>query len=144
MRLAAFAGDWTIEREIEDIRAGTPGRFVGTARFSPVAEGLAYAEEGLISLGGSAGVQAVRRYLWRDGGANAIEVLFEDGRFFHRFYADEDTPAAVHDCPPDQYRVRYDFSRWPRWRAEWRVRGPRKDYAMVSRYRPVAGALDRP
>ena len=58
---------------------------------------------------------ATRDYLWRDGGAGTIEVRFGDGRFFHRFLADEPEPAAEHDCPPDRYRVRYDFSRWPRW-----------------------------
>lgn len=137
MRLAAFRGDWVLEREIEDIRAGRPGRLVGRAQFSPDAQGLVYVEEGLLTLGEGPGVEASRRYLWREGGANAVEVRFEDGRFFHRFYADELRPAAVHDCPPDQYRVRYDFGKWPRWEAEWRVTGPRKDYAMVSRYRPA-------
>ena len=29
-------------------------------------------------------------------------------------------------------------ARWPRWRAEWRVTGPRKDYGMVSRFRPAS------
>ncbi len=135
MRLAAFEGDWLLERDIEDIRAGHPGRFTGTARFTSAAEGLVYDEEGLLSLGGAPGVAASRRYLWREAGANSIEVQFGDGRFFHRFYADEDRPSAVHACPPDQYRVRYDFSAWPRWKADWRVTGPRKDYAMTSRYR---------
>ena len=83
-------------------------------------------------------MQATRRYLWRDGGAGTIDVLFEDGRFFHRFDAEDPAPGASHDCAPDSYRVRYDFRAWPRWQAEWRVTGPRKDYAMVSRYRPLA------
>ncbi len=135
MRLAAFAGDWIIERRIEDVRVGRAGRLEGVARFAAGAEGLLYAEEGLLTLGNGPGVTAARRYLWRDAGANAIEVLFEDGRFFHRFNADEAVAGAVHDCPPDQYHVRYDFARWPRWQAEWRVRGPRKDYAMVTAYR---------
>lgn len=137
MRLAAFAGDWIIERRIEDVRAGCAGRLDGAARFAAGPEGLLYSEEGLLTLGGGPGVTASRRYLWREAGGGAIEVRFEDGRFFHRFYADEAAPGAVHDCPPDQYRVRYDFARWPRWTAEWRVRGPRKDYALVTRYRPA-------
>ena len=29
MRLEAFAGDWDVEREIEDVRAGRTGRFAG-------------------------------------------------------------------------------------------------------------------
>jgi len=46
-------------------------------------------------------------------------------------------PAAEHDCPPDHYRVRYDFRSWPRWQADWRVRGPRKDYTLGSAYQPA-------
>jgi hypothetical protein len=134
MRLQAFQGLWQVERAIEDVRAGRTGRFRGTARFVPAAGGLAYSEEGRLELDGAPPMQAGRRYLWGDGGAGTIEVRFEDGRFFHRFCADEPEPAAAHDCPPDHYRVRYDFQRWPRWQAEWQVRGPRKDYGMLSRF----------
>jgi hypothetical protein len=135
MRLEAFAGTWAIDREIEDLRAGRSGRFAGRAEFRPVPEGLAYREQGTLELGGAA-MAASRAYLWRDGGAGTIEVCFDDGRLFHRFCADEPEPAAEHACPPDHYRVRYDFARWPRWRAEWRVYGPRKDYCTVTRFRP--------
>jgi hypothetical protein len=138
MRLRAFAGDWEIERDIEDVRGGRTGRFIGRASFAPAAEGLAYHEEGRLRLGDGPEMTATRDYLWRDGGAGRIEVLFGDGRYFHDFLIDEPEPAAEHACPPDTYRVRYDFRQWPRWRAEWRVTGPRKDYAMVSRFRRAA------
>ncbi len=136
MHLAAFAGDWEIDRTIEDVRAGQTGRFTGRARFTPAPEGLRYREEGTLLLGDAAPMTATRDYFWRDGGAGAIEVLFGDGRYFHRFLPDETDPADTHDCPPDTYRVRYSFARWPRWEAEWRVTGPRKDYAMISRFSP--------
>lgn len=136
MRLAAFEGRWIIERRIEDVRAGRAGRLAGTARFERAGTALAYAEEGTLRLGDGPPMVATRRYTWHDAGAGTIEVRFADGRLFHRFYADEPSPTAVHDCPPDQYRARYDFSRWPRWTAEWRVRGPRKDYGIVTEYRP--------
>jgi hypothetical protein len=134
MRLADFAGLWTVKREIEDRRAGRPGSFTGLARLTPAEGGLAYVEEGRLSLGSGPAVAASRRYLWREA-ATAIEVHFEDGRLFHRFDPAEGSPSAFHDCPPDAYRVRYDFARWPLWRSEWRVVGPRKDYAMVTAYR---------
>lgn len=137
MRLEAFAGVWDVEREIEDLRAGRAGHFSGQARFAPAPEGLAYTEEGTLAFPGSAPMRATRRYAWRDGGAGTIEVWFDDGRFFHRFCADEPEPGAEHDCPPDHYRVRYDLRHWPRWRAEWHVRGPRKDYGIVSRFSPA-------
>ncbi|CAN5682677.1 hypothetical protein BH23PSE1_BH23PSE1_03090 [soil metagenome] len=89
--------------------------------------------------GSQAALTATRDYLFRDGGAGTIEVRFADGRLFHRFDPGEDIPRALHDCPPDRYCVRYDFSRWPRWRAEWRVEGPAKDYRIVSDYRAAPG-----
>ena len=60
-------------------------------------------------------------------------VDYADGRPFHEF--DPARPRAAHWCDPDDYRVRYDFTRWPLWRAEWEVRGPRKDYLMMTDYR---------
>lgn len=136
MRLEAFTGEWVLEREIEDVRAGRTGRFSGRATFRPAAAGgLAYREEGTLAFGDGPAMTATRDYLWRDAGAGVIEVLFGDGRFFHRFMPEEEAPGDLHHCDPDVYRVRYDFARWPFWRAEWRVTGPRKDYAMVSGYR---------
>jgi hypothetical protein len=137
MRVDSFAGRWRLERRIEDRRAGRIGRLAGEARFAPAPGGLAYHEEGTLAFEGGAPMRAERRYLWRDGGAGTIEVLFEDGRLFHRFDAEDLSPGASHACDPDAYRVRYDFRAWPRWRAEWHVTGPRKDYAMVSSYSPA-------
>jgi hypothetical protein len=140
MRLQSFEGAWEVYRIIEDVRAGRAGRFTGRARFEPVEGGLAYREEGTLEFEGAAPMRASRNYIWRDGGGGTVEVWFESGGFFHRFSADEPAPAATHDCPPDRYRVRYDFAHWPRWQAEWRVSGPRKDYQMVSRYRRAGNA----
>jgi Family of unknown function (DUF6314) len=136
VRLADFEGDWLVERQIDDRRAGRSGRFVGRAAFTPAPGGLAYREEGTLTLRGEPGYVATRSYLWRDGGGDMIEVWFADGRFFHRFAGDEASPGAEHMCPPDRYLVQYDFARWPRWQAAWRVNGPRKDYAIVSRFSP--------
>lgn len=139
MRLEAFEGAWEVERDIADARAGESGRFVGVARFAPEAGGLRYREAGRLTLGDGPGFEATREYLWRDGADGAIDVWFGDGRFFHSFRPGDPSPAATHDCPPDVYEARYDFAGWPCWQVEWRVSGPRKDYAMVSRFRP-AGA----
>lgn len=135
MRLDAFRGNWTLTRRIEDRREGRSGHFSGSACFLPVGEGLDYREEGILTLGG-APFRASRRYLWSEAGGD-IEVRFADGRFFHRFRPGARHPAAEHPCGDDLYRVAYDFSRWPHWRAEWRVRGPAKDYILVSDYRPT-------
>lgn len=131
MRLEDFTGRWRIARRIDDRLGAVAGRFEGVAGFRPVPKGLAYREEGRLWLGAGPGIVAVRDYLWREE-AGRIAVDHADGRPFHAFAPAE--PEARHWCDPDDYRVRYDFSRWPEWRAEWTVRGPRKDYRMESVY----------
>lgn len=139
MRLPAFTGTWAVERDITDLRGGRSGRFTGRAEFRPAPDGLAYVETGTLVLGGVV-MAATRSYLWREA-AGCIEVRFDDGHPFHAFPADDLTPEASHDCPPDRYRVRYDFADWPRWQVEWRVTGQRKDYLSRTRFaRPQAAA----
>lgn len=131
--LADFEGVWRITREIAD-RKGPGGRFEGRAVFCRDGKGLAYSEEGVLTLDGQAPVAAARRYLWRPAGPGRIAVAFPDGRPFHDFALDPEAEAE-HRCDPDLYRVAYDFSAWPDWSAAWRVTGPRKDYRLLSRYR---------
>ena len=137
MRLDAFVGTWSIDRSIEDIAAGRNGTFAGHGTYRREGSILVYEEAGTISFPDYPAMAAQRSYRWRDGGDGSIVVDFADGRFFHRFYADETRPNAAHHCPPDRYQVSYDFSRWPRWNAEWRVLGPRKNYLTVSTFRPA-------
>ena len=91
-----------------------------------------YVETGLLRLGDQPPMNAERRYFWREGTGGVIEVLFDDGRAFHRI--DPADPTDRHWCDPDTYDVTYDFGAWPNWSSTWRVRGPRKDYEMVSHY----------
>ncbi len=128
-----FEGRWRLSRRIEDAKAGSTGVFDGIAVFTRDAAGLTYEEAGELRLPDMAGIRASRRYLWRQSDA-AIEVLFEDGRDFHRIDLTGNVATAWHDCLPDFYEVSYNFSHWPDWRAIWRVKGPRKDYTMISDY----------
>lgn len=136
-----FAGDWSIKRHIFDLDSQWLGRFEGVARFTAVDDGLHYNEEGKLQFGGLTAMKATREYLWtfpEDGdGAGMVRVLFDDRRHFHDFDPNDDRPQATHYCDPDEYDVTYDFRKWPEWRAEWRVEGPRKDYRMVSIYTPM-------
>lgn len=135
VELTDFTGLWRLERRITD-RLDTPkpsnGRFTGVARFTRDGDGLRLTEEGRLELG-AAQFKATRVYLWHADG-DAIAVRFEDGRPFHRF-TPQGAPDSAHWCDPDDYRVTYDFARWPVWTSEWRVTGPRKDYVMRSEYR---------
>ena len=137
--LMDFAGDWRMSRLIEDRLAGETGRFAGRAVFTPDGDGLACHETGVLSLPGRAPMQAERRYLYVPHLSGGITVCFADGRPFHRIAPDSATPSDRHDCAPDLYRVRYDFTAWPAWTADWHVTGPRKDYDMRSTYRRARG-----
>lgn len=131
LSLADFEGRWRLSRRIDDARAGLTGRLEGEALFVPGQGGLVLTETGRLHYGDGAPLNAERRYLWREE-AGGIAVFFEDGRPFHWFSAN--APETRHDCPPDLYHVRYDFSAWPGWSAVWQVSGPRKDYVMESLY----------
>lgn len=127
--LADFAGEWRLSRVIRQAD-GTAQRAEGTARLTPDAEGLTYDEEGLLHLSQAQSLRFTRRYLWRPA-PGGIAVLFDTGRPFHVF-----GPARLtdrHDCAPDTYDVAYAVAP-DYWSATWRVRGPRKDYEMRSRY----------
>ena len=125
--LKDFIGAWRIDRTILH-RDGTEGTFRGTATWQSDGDAALYAERGLLDLPGQGAFTAERRYRWTAD----LAVHFEDGRFFHRVPAEGGT--ASHWCDPDRYDVTYDFARWPDWSSLWQVRGPRKDYRMLSRY----------
>ncbi len=138
-RMAEFAGLWRITRRIDDLRAGQVICGQGMATFAAVAADRLTCDEALtLQLPGQGTVQGQRRYLW-ESEEGAINVLFEDGRFFHRIALGGLRSEDLHDCPPDLYAGDYDFSNWPLWRARWRVRGPRKDYVMVTTYSREGG-----
>lgn len=142
---ARFAGLWSVAREIEDLAGGPSGRFRGLARLTREtvggAPGLRYEEHGRLTLG-AAKLQASRAYLWRPDGAREVEVLFDDGRPFHRFDWGRIESADVHVCGKDRYELRYSFSR-ESWRVEWRVTGPAKDYRASTLYLRPLGRDDQ-
>lgn len=131
--LSDFIGRWRVERRVEDRLAGGILEFAGEAVFAPDAGGLLYSEQGELCLADGQRVQAGQAYRWREEGG-LIAVDFEDGRAFHSFDPAARQIQAQHWCDPDDYAVRYDLSDWPDWQTRWRVRGPRKDYVMTSRY----------
>lgn len=128
-----FRGDWLIRREITDHLAGQTGWFSGQASFTPDQTGLRYFETGTLKLAAQPEMTATRRYVWRFLDEH-VDVAFEDGRHFHSFHLSDPTAEAAHFCDPDDYEVAYDFGKWPNWRVKWTVKGPRKDYVMMSEY----------
>lgn len=130
--LSAFTGEWHIRREIEDFMAGQTVSFRGIARFVPDEDALRLTETGEMAIPGQPPLSATRSYVWRQE-PDGLSIWFADGRYFHRIV--KERAADDHWCDPDRYEVVYSFSDWPRWRSDWRVRGPRKDYRMTSHYR---------
>jgi len=137
-RIADFEGRWRIARRIEDQWMSTTGLFEGVARFTADGQGLSYREVGELRLPQEAPMAASRNFLWREDG-DGIAVFYADGAPFHRIAGDAPVVQAWHACGQDDYEVSYNFTRWPDWRAIWRVRGPRKDYVSITDYTRLAG-----
>jgi len=137
--LARLEGRWRLARRVAEDGGGT-ALFEGWAAFRPGGDGvLDYAETGWLRLADAPPMRAERRYAWRAQGGRVF-VSFADGRPFHDFAPAD--PRARHLCGADVYDVAYRFDATDdgandgadAWEAEWRVRGPRKAYVMVTRY----------
>ena len=114
-----FAGTWRLRRRIRDDRLGIAGRFIGTARFTPIAAGLAYEEAGLLSFAAHEG-EARQRYLWLTEGLAVPELRFADGRLFHRLDLSSGEAEVAHECGAD------------RWLQLWTIAGPRKALRLTT------------
>lgn len=127
--LKDFEGAWRFTRAV--VEAG--GRVVqvtGRAVWQADGAGLRYTETGEMRLPGHAPMRVERSHHWDAD----LGVFFDGGAFFH--HVPPEGGATAHWCDPDQYDGVYDFSAWPEFSVTWRVRGPRKDYRMTTRYRP--------
>ncbi len=132
---ADFAGLWQLRRQIMDHRAGQQGALQGQVQFGAEAKAsiLRYDEVGQLQIADSPKLEARRTYFWHFEAAQ-VRVTFADGGAFHSFAPRGQAAGTDHPCGDDYYQVQYDFTHWPRWQSVWNVRGPRKDYRMVSDY----------
>lgn len=132
--LNVLEGRWRLTRLIvhED---GTEHRFDGTARFRRSGKRLIEDEDGVLrGLPDATEMKATRRYVWTQD-KSRIEVLFDNMRPFHTIPTGVARPETTYLCPPDRYRVSYDFSSQRHWTSVWRVEGPKKSYVMTSEFR---------
>lgn len=136
--LGYLRGDWTIERQLTDVRAGLVGDFVGRASLVPDgAGGLSWRETGELAWAG------VRRPAGRElalaptSRASTVEVKFSDGRHFHELDLSSGSTLVVHDCGEDRYEGRYVVLDPDTWTASWDVAGPRKTMRIRTRYQRV-------
>ena len=136
---AYLAGTWRIERNIDDRRTALPQSFTGEAVFEGDAD-CRYREEGTLRIGDRI-IRASQSHRWAFAD-NHADVSFADGRPFHRVTLDDHGADAIHDCPPDLYRVSYHFETPDRWRQRWHVTGPRKDYTLESVFTRLHHVID--
>jgi hypothetical protein len=130
----ALAGDWRLTRTIPG-----QGAMAGMARFREAGpEELRYREEGRLTLTSGVTVTAHReyRYVLEPG---AIRVLLVPaGDTLHVLHpapasgAGVLTASDIHLCGDDAYAGEYRFVGSDRIVIRMRVRGPRKDYAIVT------------
>ncbi len=128
-KLADFQGRWRFQRRIEGL-SGAPGRlFDGIATFSPRDGGLLHAEAGEAQVLGR-----MQRLLWRAEGRGAVLAL-EDGSEFLRLALDLPVATAFCDTGAARHELSCNFTRWPVWRAIWRLRDATSDTTMITDYR---------
>jgi hypothetical protein len=135
---SALAGVWDLSRTIGE------WNFRGSAVFSSRGpDELRYEENGILSRQGNADFPASRRYIYRYE-ADHIVIYFDErpARIFEAL-GPERAPngnweaRAEHACHPDHYASRYAFG--PDTIVITHVvRGPRKDYEMVTNYRIIS------
>jgi hypothetical protein len=131
---AAFlAGKWRIARRVRDLRLGESGSVVGKVCFHPMPGGLSYDEQGVLRFGAYLG-EVTARYRFMQTEYGAMSVHFADGRLFHKFDLSSGVAEVAHDCAPDQYLGRYRALGPDSWTLAWRIRGPRKDMLIGTRY----------
>lgn len=128
-----FSGAWAFLRRVEDKRQRLEGSQLGEARFMPDGDGLRYRESGQLALGDHRGT-GHRSYLYRFPGNGQVEILFESGDFFLALDLSDGSGTAEHLCERDRYRARFIVEDSYRWRNDWIVSGPRKDYVLTTWY----------
>lgn len=125
--IAGLTGDWSCRRLVYDGLSRAFLRGEGHCTFQPEGKRLRQVESLVFN-----GLEASRTYLW-EVRETAVWLLYEDGRPL--VPVTDSQKDGRHLCGQDLYEVR--LSEWALrcFTLSWRVQGPRKDYAMVTRYR---------
>lgn len=122
-----FLGQWRARRFIVDHLARRSFIFFGIATLAPDH----FLEEGEMSLGSR--TLPGRRFYRLEINGDEICVRFEDGRHFFRLDG-RARQKFVHVCGEDVYRGQILVAGPSRFLEFWRVSGPRKRYASLTRF----------
>ncbi|MBW8908170.1 MAG: hypothetical protein JF620_03910 [Mesorhizobium sp.] len=122
----ALIGGWRVHRVVRDFIGSASCVFAGEALLTE----SDFSEEGEIRIGDRV-MPANRTYrLERQAGS---VLVFRGDEVFIRL---DDRPSQVvrHQCGVDSYIGRLIFRGLDEWIEAWRVKGPRKNYASISRF----------
>lgn len=122
-----LVGEWTIERQVSDLRAELVGRFSGTLRVSADDDGYCWDESGTLYWGGYTG--SAERHLLLRRHEGDWWMCFGDGRLFHPWQGGGEV---VHPCVADVYRGLIEPTDRNRFTITWDVTGPAKRQLIVS------------
>jgi len=125
---ALVSGEWSIDRDLADLRTGRTGRFTGTLHVTASDAGYSWREQGELTWGEYTGTAGrVLRLTRHDG---EWWMCFADGRLFHPWRPGGEV---VHPCVADVYRGTIVLQNPDRFEVTWDVTGPAKRQRIVSR-----------
>ncbi len=135
---AYLLGSWSVARTMLDRATGSRGTFTGVASFTETDDGgLRFREEGTVNWAPAGAATftgpASREYLLKPSAApETMDMLFPDGRPFHRIGFGGADNRDRHWCDPDSYRVHYTHIGPAEFHYNWDVTGPAKDLLLES------------
>lgn len=130
LRPADFVGLWQVRRRLVDHLGHETLGFAGQARIGTTS----ITEAGEIRSGRGT-LEAKRLYLLEMDAAG-VDVRFAGGaHFVHLGLAPDQR--VLHHCGDDLYEGRFIFRSRDCWIEFWRVSGPRKRYASLTRYERI-------
>ena len=133
-----FTGLWDLTRVLQDTGRRQTGTFDGEARFAPDDDDLIYRETGRLVFG-CYDDRTSRAYIYRfpTFSSSTAEVLFADGKPFHRLDLTTGEASVRHICGKDVYDGQFCAISADRWTADWSAIGPRKNLVIRSHYQRV-------
>lgn len=135
-----FCGDWTLDRKVVQGDGRVSAVAAGRASFSVTGpDELLYHEEGHVTLQPGGRFSFFRSYRYRFAGEQ-LDVFFADGPDAGALYqsyvfnerCDRLELLALHHCGADVYAGAYEFSGADRFCLRTSVRGPKKDFSVVT------------
>ena len=127
-----FQGDWRFERQVTGLFSEN-AFLKGRAVFMDLPKSIqrSYEEQGAYEQQGQE-VSFQNSYLYDVPSPQCCRVLFPDGRLFYEL--SQNVQGLQHLCGEDHYEGNFEAVSQDLWTLSWYVKGPRKDYEIVTSY----------